>query len=67
MATVRALKLFIASPSDVTDARRAAGEVVSELNDIWLSRDRMIRVLCEPREMPRPVYGAELIGVGFDD
>lgn len=25
--------------------------------------DRMIRVLCEPREMPRPVYGAELIGV----
>ena len=29
--------------------------------------DRMIRVLCEPREMPRPVYGAELAGSAFDE
>lgn len=29
--------------------------------------DRMIRVLCEPREVPKPVYGAELIGVGLEE
>lgn len=29
--------------------------------------DRMIRVLCEPREMPRPVYGSELIGIGSNE
>lgn len=29
--------------------------------------DRMIRVLCDPREMPRPVYGAELISASSDE
>jgi len=29
--------------------------------------DRMIRNMCEPREVPRPVYGAELIGVGLEE
>ncbi len=29
--------------------------------------DRMIRNLCETREVPRPVYGAELIGVGLEE
>jgi tetraacyldisaccharide 4'-kinase len=28
--------------------------------------DRMIRILCEPREMPRPVYGSELAGLPSD-
>ena len=29
--------------------------------------DRMVRTLCEPREMPKPVYGSELIGVGLEE
>jgi tetraacyldisaccharide 4'-kinase len=29
--------------------------------------DRMIRILCDPREVPKPVYGAELIGVGLQE
>jgi tetraacyldisaccharide 4'-kinase len=29
--------------------------------------DRMIHVLCDPREMPRPVYGAELISASSEE
>ena len=29
--------------------------------------DRMIRLLCEPREVPRPVYGAELVGMALGE
>ncbi len=28
--------------------------------------DRMIRILCEPREVPRPVYGSELAGLPLE-
>lgn len=29
--------------------------------------NRMIRILCDPREVPRPVYGSELIGAGLEE
>jgi tetraacyldisaccharide 4'-kinase len=29
--------------------------------------NRMIRILCDPREVPRPVYGSELIGAGREE
>jgi tetraacyldisaccharide 4'-kinase len=29
--------------------------------------NRMIRILCDPREVPRPVYGSELVGSGLED
>ncbi|MFZ4767227.1 MAG: tetraacyldisaccharide 4'-kinase [Roseimicrobium sp.] len=28
---------------------------------------RMIRILCEPREVPRPLYGAEFLGASLQD
>ncbi|WP_009959153.1 tetraacyldisaccharide 4'-kinase [Verrucomicrobium spinosum] len=28
--------------------------------------DRMVRILCEPREVPRPVYGSELAGLPLE-
>jgi tetraacyldisaccharide 4'-kinase len=29
--------------------------------------NRMIRILCDPREVPPPVYGSELIGAGLEE
>jgi tetraacyldisaccharide 4'-kinase len=29
--------------------------------------NRMIRILCDPREVPEPVYGSELIGAGLEE
>lgn len=28
---------------------------------------RMIRILCDPREVPRPVYGSELVSAGLEE
>ena len=28
--------------------------------------NRMIRILCEPREVPRPLYGSEMVAAGLD-
>jgi tetraacyldisaccharide 4'-kinase len=29
--------------------------------------DRMIRLICEPREVPKPVYGAEMVGLALEE
>jgi tetraacyldisaccharide 4'-kinase len=29
--------------------------------------DRMIRIICEPREVPKPVYGAEMVGLALEE
>lgn len=29
--------------------------------------DRMVRILCEPREVPKPMYGSELIGRALEE
>ena len=29
--------------------------------------DRMVRILCEPRGVPKPVYGSELIGRALEE